>query len=108
MKKLIAISVVILIVIAGGYFLWSAQGRTAVAAEPELYLDDTSSFGVDSGSGNLVAVQPYMQTKDYASAESYQAKLDGYLASAQAQGWLQNDTVVVFPELHSTWLVAAN
>ena len=108
MKKVVAISVVVLTALVGAYILWSAQGRTAAVAKPELFLDDTSSFGVDSGSGNLVAVQPYMQTKDYASAEAYHAKLDGYLAAAQAQGWLHPDTVVVFPELHSTWLVAAN
>ena len=108
MKKVITIIVVILIAVIGVYFLWSGQGRTAMAAEPELFLDDTSSYGVDSGSGNLVAVQTYMESADYASAEAYQAKLDGYLAEADAQGWLQDDTIVVFPEWIGTWLVLAN
>jgi predicted amidohydrolase len=108
MKKAITILVVALVAIMGIYLLWSALGRTAVAAEPELYLDDTSSYGTDSGSGNLVAVQTNMETSDYASAEAYQAKLDGYMAAADAQGWLQDDTIVVFPELIGTWLVIAN
>ena len=88
--------------------MWSALGRTAVAAEPDLYLDDTSSYGTDTGSGNLVAMQTSMETTDYASAEAYYAKLDGYMAAADAQGWLHDDTIVVFPEWIGTWLVLAN
>ena len=108
MKKVITTILIVLVAVTGLYFLWSASGRMAVAAEPDLYLDDVSSFGIDSGSGNLVAMQTYMQPTDYASAETYYAKLDGYMAAAQAQGWLQQDTVVVFPELLSTWLVVAS
>lgn len=108
MKKVITIIVVILIAVIGVYFLWSALGRTAVAAAPALYLDDTGSYGVDTGSGNLVAVQTYMEPADYASAEAFQAKLDGYMAEADAQGWLQPDTIVVFPEWIGTWLVLVN
>ena len=108
MKKVITILVVVLAAIIGFYFLWSAAGRTAAAAEPVLYLDDTSSYGLDTGSGNLVAVQTYMEPAAFASAEAYQAKLHGYLDEAQAQGWLQEDTIVVFPEWMGTWLVLAN
>lgn len=108
MKKVITIFVVALVVIVGIYFLWSALGRTAVAAEPDLYLDDTSSYGTDTGDGNLVAVQTYMEPADYASAEAFQAKLGGYMAAADAQGWLQPDTIVVFPEWIGTWLVLAD
>ena len=108
MKKVITIFVVTLVVIIGIYFLWSALGRTAVAAEPDLNLDDTSSYGTDTGDGNLVAVQTYMEPADYASAEAFQAKLDGYMAAADAQGWLHENTIVIFPESIATWLVAAN
>ncbi|MFN2137430.1 MAG: carbon-nitrogen hydrolase family protein, partial [Candidatus Promineifilaceae bacterium] len=108
MKKVFTILLVVLVCVLGLYFLWSASGRTAAAAAPNLYLDDTSSFGTDTGSGNLVAVQTYMEPPDYASAEAYRAKIDGYLAQAQAQGWLQPDTIVVFPESIGTWLVAAD
>lgn len=108
MKKISTIILIILAALVGLYFLWSAQGRTAVAEEPDLYLDDVSSFGVDSGSGNLVAMQTYMQPQDYASAGAYYAKLDGYMAQAQVQDWLHPDTIVVFPEWIGTWLVLAN
>ncbi len=108
MKKGITIFIVILLVIAGGYFLWRAQGRSFVAAEPELYLDDTSSYGIDTNNGNLVAMQTYMGTTDYASAKAFEAKLDGYMAEAKKQGWLHDDTIVIFPELLSAWLVTAN
>ena len=108
MKKVITILVVALIAILGIYFLWSALGRTVVAAGPDLYLDDISSYGTDTDSGNLIAVQTSMETTDYASAEAFYAKLDGYLAAAEAEGWLHPNTVAVFPESIGTWLVAAN
>lgn len=94
MKKIITIFVAILVSIIGFYFLWSALGRTATAAGPALYLDDTSSYG--------------MEPADYASSEAYHAKLDGYMAEAQIQGWLQPDSIVVFPEWIGTWLVLAD
>lgn len=108
MKKVITFVVIVFVAAVAHYHLWSAFGRSAVAAEPSLYLEDTSSYGVDSGNGNLVGVQTYMEAEDYASAEAYRAKLDGYMAQANTQGWLQSDTVVVFPEWMGTWLVLAN
>lgn len=108
MKKVITFLIVILAAIIGLYLLWSALGRTAVSAEPDPYIDDVSSYGSDTGSGNLVAVQTYIEPGDYASSEAFQAKMDGYMAEAQAQGWLQPDTIVVFPEWIGTWLVLSN
>jgi predicted amidohydrolase len=107
-KKVITIFVVVLLAAVALYFLWSAVGRNVVAVESALYLDDTSSYGIDSGNGNLVAVQTYMEPSDFASVEAFRTKLDGYMAEAKAQGWLQPDTIVVFPEWMGTWLVLAN
>ena len=108
MKRVVSIIIVVLFVVIGAYLLWSALGRTAVAAEPDTYLDDASSFGADTGNGNLVGVQTYMQASDYASADAFYSKLDSYMAEAQTQGWLHSNTVVVFPEWIGTWLVLAN
>ncbi|NJN81792.1 MAG: carbon-nitrogen hydrolase [Caldilineaceae bacterium] len=89
------------------YWIWSRLGRRVPYAKPDLFLDDLRSFGVDAGLGNLVAIQPYMQTTDYASAESFHAKLDGYFAGARSLGWLRSDTVVILPEQIGAWLVVA-
>ncbi len=74
----------------------------------DLRIEDVTSFGTDQGLGNLVGIQPYMRPSDFATAESYFAKLDGYLAAAQREGWLHPKTVVIFPEYVGTWLVAVD
>ncbi|MGC9469268.1 MAG: nitrilase-related carbon-nitrogen hydrolase [Anaerolineae bacterium] len=62
--------------------------------------------GHDRGRGNLLGVQPWMTSKDYASEEALSAKLSGYLDAAHRRGWLSARTVVVWPEYIGTWLVA--
>ena len=74
-------------------------------AQTDLEIESIDSFGVDSGQGNLVGVQPFMRVDDYATAVSTHQKLDGYLAAAHAEGWLRSDTVVSFPENIGTWLL---
>jgi predicted amidohydrolase len=87
------------------YVIWRRR-QPAPPAAPRLHLQCVTSFGQDAGAGNLVAVQPYMQTTDYATPQLFLEKLDGYLATAQRQGWLLPNTVVLFPEYIGTWLVA--
>ena len=55
-------------------------------------------YGNNHGRGNLLGIQPDMAPVDYASAESLYARADGYLGIAQQQGWLNEQTIVVFPE----------
>lgn len=74
----------------------------------DLNIRQIVSFGADAGRGNLVGIQTDMSPTDYATAAAFQAWLDGYLAAAQAQGWLNARTIVVFPEYLGTWLVAAD
>ncbi len=68
---------------------------------------DINEFGVNSGRGNLLGIQPYMLLTDYASKEAFSARLDNYLRAAALQGWLSERTIVVWPEYLGTWLVAA-
>ena len=50
-----------------------------------------------------------MIPQDYASQESFFNKLDAYLADRTArQQWLNEKTIVLFPEYIGTWLVFAN
>jgi predicted amidohydrolase len=73
----------------------------------DLYLSQTLTYGQDRGHGNLLGVQPFMTAADYAIPMSFTAKLYGYLAEAARQGWLNDRTIVVFPEHIGTWLAAA-
>ncbi|MFQ5576498.1 MAG: nitrilase-related carbon-nitrogen hydrolase [Anaerolineae bacterium] len=76
-------------------------------AAPNLHLRQAVEFGTGAGRGNLLGIQPYMEPGDYASAESFRAKLDGYFRAADEKGWLTPKTVVVLPEHIGTWLAAA-
>jgi hypothetical protein len=48
-----------------------------------------------------------MVTADYASEEAFGAKLGGYMQVAAHRGWLNERTIVVWPEYLGTWLAAA-
>lgn len=96
-----------------GYAVYSSTGRPLEKTAVELHLRGTASFALpeahpaDHSGTNLLAIQPYMLTEDYASGERFEAKLDGYLAVAKAQGFLSERTVVIWPEYIGTWLAAA-
>jgi hypothetical protein len=71
------------------------------------HLEEIVELGVDSGKGNLLGVQPYLTTDDYASEETFSRKLMSYMQAADQKGWLNGRTVVVWPEMIGTWLVVA-
>ena len=73
----------------------------------DLHLAETVELGQDAQRGNLLGVQPYLTSDDYASPETLRARLGGYMRAAGEKGWLSARTVVVFPEYIGTWLVSA-
>ncbi len=54
----------------------------------DLHLDEFIELGSDEGRGNVLGVQPYMLMQDYATRDSFYAKLEGYLQAANARGWI--------------------
>ena len=76
-------------------------------APAHLHLQEIVAYGSDIGRGNLLGIQPFMVPADYASEETFYAKMDGYLDVAFRRGWLNEKTIVVLPEYVGTWLVAA-
>jgi predicted amidohydrolase len=73
----------------------------------ELFTPDLHQLGSDQGRGNLLGIEPYMIPQDYAVKESFFNKLNHYLLAAQRDQWLNEKTIVVFPEYIGTWLVLA-
>lgn len=63
--------------------------------------------GDESQRGNLLGIQPFMTTADYISGESFFAKLNSYLEIANQKGWVNERTIVIWPEYIGTWLVIA-
>lgn len=80
----------------------------STAVQPDLYIEAVQSYGVNRGQGNLVGIQSYMTAVHYATAVQFHSRLDGYMAAAQAEGWLHEDTIVIFPENIGTWLLLVN
>jgi hypothetical protein len=76
-------------------------------APAELHLQEVVAHGTNGHRGNLLGIQPFMVPHDYASEETFYAKMDGYLGVALGRGWLDERTIVVLPEHVGTWLVAA-
>ncbi|MEP7136360.1 MAG: nitrilase-related carbon-nitrogen hydrolase [Chloroflexota bacterium] len=70
-----------------------------------LNIKEFNSYGKEGKKGNLLGIEPYVLPEDYASIENLQAKLDGYLSVAQSKGWINERTVVLWPEYIGTWLV---
>lgn len=80
---------------------------TECEALAHLHLQDIATYGTNAQRGSLLGVQPFMVPADYASEEAFYTKVDGYLDVAFRQGWLNEKTIVVFPEYVGTWLVTA-
>lgn len=63
------------------------------------------AFGHPGGTGNLLAIQPWLTPADYASGDRLFARLRGYLVASREAGWVDPKTIAVFPEYVGTWLV---
>ncbi|MCX6376674.1 MAG: carbon-nitrogen hydrolase family protein, partial [Armatimonadetes bacterium] len=99
--------VIVLVAFIAAYAGWARSGRSFTPPAPMMFLKSTVEYGTDSGRGNVLCIQPYMLTSDYASDETLYQKLDAYLREADRRGWLNRKTVVVFPEYIGAWLVVA-
>lgn len=90
------------------WFLWTLTGRRGdTPPTPDPAPVRMQALGAPTGHGNLLALQPWLQALDYASATTLERKLASYLQAAFDAGWLQGPkTIAVFPEYTGTWLVA--
>ncbi|UZR95616.1 hypothetical protein [Chondrinema litorale] len=91
------------------YFWWSNFDRNPTLKETSLKLREISEFGqADNSKGNIVSIQPFMFTADYANLENFYNKIDSYFAKAQVEGFFNENTVVILPEHLGTGLIAEN
>ncbi len=59
----------------------------------------------DSLTNNILAIQPYMEVSDYFNQDIYKSKLRQYLAAAGTKDFIDENTLILFPENVGTWLV---
>ena len=96
------------LLLLGLYEAWRRHGRSQVNAPLTLNIQEIATFGNDGGQGNLVAIQPWLETADYAHEYRFYAKMKDYFQTAYEQSWFNHKTIVVLPEYIGTWLVAGN
>lgn len=65
-------------------------------------------IGADSGAGNVVGIEPFMHSLDYATPARFQARLEELFQNANERGWFNGKTIVLLPEHLGTWLMAVD
>lgn len=103
-KKLVAL---VALLGAAFYLFWPGLSPD-LSNPPRLYLSTTESYGTDTGAGNVIGIEPFMEPLDYATAGRFQAKLEGYLDRAKDEGWIGENTIVLLPEHIGTGLMAVD
>ena len=104
MVRRLFVTVLLILII---YFTWAYFGRGVSHSYKYKPIAVAHEFNKPGNHGNIVAIQSHMTTWDYVGAEAFLQKLDYYLEAAQMQGWINQKTIVVFPEHIGTWLVAS-
>lgn len=102
--KIIALPLILGIV----YWLWSEAGRENLSPPADGSFRAFDEFGNNTGKGNLIGIQPYVQAIDYSSEQAFANKMGAYFEQAKRTGWLNTKSIVVLPEYLGSWLVAAN
>ncbi len=105
MRRRSLYEVLIVALLLGAYAVWCRTDRGSIGFDRDLHIKDVSEYGKDAGRGNVLSVQPFVQTAEYSSPLSFYWKAERYLHEAQTHGLLGQKTVVVFPEYIGTWLV---
>lgn len=104
-KSLFAVLVVILLL--GAYAVWCRTDRGSIGLDKNLHIKDVSEYGKNSGKGNILAIQTYVQVSDYSHPLNFASKVERYLDQACDRRLLNRKTIVVFPEYIGTWLAVA-
>ncbi|PJZ67202.1 hydrolase [Leptospira wolffii] len=101
-------SVLLLSLLAAGFYGFWCNCDLGNAEEARVLSVDSISYGNSRGKGNLIGVEPYMIPANYSNQEKFLQKTESYFIKAKEEGWLNEKTVMIFPEYYGTWLVVAD
>lgn len=102
MRHLISLIFLLLFI----WLIWSYSGRNMPLTEAKAHISVVQEINPsDSLDRNVVGIQPYMEVSDYFSQVKFKDKLRFYLAESKLKGFLNRNTIVLFPEYIGTWLV---
>lgn len=87
------------------WLIWSYEGRNLPLNPTEPHLSVIQEINpTDSLDRNIVGIQPYMLPSDYFNPERFKQKLQQYIQLASAEGFVKENTIILFPENIGTWL----
>ncbi|MFZ5616797.1 MAG: carbon-nitrogen hydrolase family protein [Pseudomonadota bacterium] len=89
-------------ILAGGFYLY---WPTRPAEESDGF--EVREFG-ERGDSAMILVEPALKARNYRRAEDLRAELARHLDEAKKRGWIDERSIIVFPEHIGTWLVAAD
>lgn len=102
MRHLISLFILLLFI----WLIWSYSGRNMPLAEAKSHISVVQEINPsDSLDRNVVGIQPYMEVSDYFSQVKFKDKIRFYLTESKLKGFLNKNTIVLFPEYIGTWLV---
>jgi len=107
MKKTLIIIAILTILALIGYNFWANADRKAGTPGLHVGMLVVNQHRDTLIKGNFLAIQAFMEPKDYQTATAFKGKLEYYLVEARSRHWLHENTIVVLPEYIGTWLVAA-
>lgn len=102
MRHLISLIILLLFI----WLIWSYSGRNMPLTEAKAHISVVQEINPsDSLNRNVVGIQPYMEVSDYFSQAKFKDKLRFYLTESKHKGFLNQNTIVLYPEYIGTWLV---
>lgn len=102
MRHFISLFILLLFI----WLIWSYSGRNMPLDPANAHISVVQEINPsDSLNRNVVGIQPYMEVSDYFSRVIFKDKLRFYLSESKVKGFLNKNTIVLFPEYIGTWLV---
>ncbi len=114
MKKFFKLLLLLIVIILATYNIWAEMGRAKEPKTKAIIATDSKArinyveFGIDSGKGNIIGIQPFLTVYNYSGAANFISSLRVYFEQLKKENKLTAKSIVVLPEYIGTWLVAAN
>ncbi len=107
--KILSRVIVLLVITFCFYSIWVLIGvpkRTSILATTKISKDANINIGSDSGKGNIIGIQPYLNAINYANIPTFKQSIRAFLVEAKNSNLINSKTIVVLPEHIGSFLFA--
>jgi hypothetical protein len=102
----LAAALIILIAVYNVWVIYDIPPTDNVLTKSIVPSDGLIVIGADSGKGNLIGIQPYLRSINYANENTFKASIEPFFVAAKEKKIFNNKTIVVLPENIGSWLIA--